>query len=83
MIIRGKKYKLEYAKIKNDGECTSPNEPNRKITINLGLNTKQRFDTILHELIHAALWDIKEDAVAELATDATRILFNEFEIKDK
>ena len=83
MIIRGKRYKLEYSDIKTNGECTSPNEPKRTIRLRIGLKTKDRFDTLLHEIIHAALWDLSEEAVAELATDATKILFNEFEIKEK
>lgn len=84
MIIRGKRYKLRYASnLSGLGECTSPSEPNRVIKIKKGLDTITRFEIILHEIIHAACWDLAEETVSELAEDATKILFKEFEVKDK
>ncbi len=31
-------------------------------------------NTIIHEVLHAGHWDLKEDAVEELANDIERIL---------
>jgi hypothetical protein len=84
MIIRGKQYKLRFvSNLKGLGECSSPSEPNRVIKIKKGLDTKTRFEIILHEIIHAACWDLAEETVEEMATDATTILFNEFTIEEK
>ena len=46
----------------------------RTIGIRSGLDEGQELDTTLHECIHAALPDLSEEAVTEIATDCARVL---------
>ena len=46
----------------------------RTIGIRPGLDEGQEMDTTLHECIHAALPDLSEEAVTEIATDCARVL---------
>jgi hypothetical protein len=46
----------------------------RTIGIRSGLDEGQDLDTTLHECLHAALPDLSEEAVAEIASDLARVL---------
>ena len=46
----------------------------RTIGIRSGLDEGQDLDTTLHECLHAALPDLSEDAVTEIASDLARVL---------
>jgi hypothetical protein len=46
----------------------------RTIGIRPGLDEGQEMDTTLHECLHAALPDLSEEAVAEIATDCAKVL---------
>ena len=56
------------------GECDSPDTPGKEIRIVRSLRGERRLAVILHEALHAGLWDTDEDAVNELADDAARLL---------
>jgi len=56
------------------GLCDPPTAKNKTIRIEPGQTPLLELDTIIHELIHAGLWDLDEEAVEELATDITVIL---------
>jgi hypothetical protein len=57
-----------------DGECDAPDMPGKEIRIRRGLRPERELDVLIHEMVHAALWDLDESAVEELATDITRAL---------
>jgi hypothetical protein len=46
----------------------------RTIGIRPGLDEGQDLDTTLHECLHAALPDLSEEAVTEIASDLARVL---------
>jgi hypothetical protein len=46
----------------------------RTIGIRSGLDEGQDLDTTLHECLHAAMPDLSEDAVTEIASDLARVL---------
>lgn len=48
-------------------------EPN-VIGIRPGIEEGQELDTTIHECMHAALPDLSEDAITEIATDLARVL---------
>lgn len=78
VTIRGRRWQIVEAKpsITNSrGECDHPNALNKMIRIHPRQDSEQeRLDTIIHEVLHAALWDLSEEAIAETATDLTIIL---------
>lgn len=58
-----------------DGECDPPTSLKREIRVNPDLTGVDELDVILHELLHASQWDLAEEAVAEIATDISRVLW--------
>ena len=76
VIIRGKAYRLRFADLPEDGDglCDPPDKPGKTITINKWLKGERRLDVIIHELLHAAFWDMDEVPVNDAATDIARVL---------
>ena len=74
MISDGKEeylYEIVYGtrKMKNKGWCYKPNIKGRgKIKIKPGLSSDVEADTIVHEILHAACWNLSEEVVNETAT---------------
>ena len=60
----------EYGYCDLEGDRGQP----RTIGIRPGLDEGLELDTTLHECLHAALPDLSEDAVAEIATDCAIVL---------
>lgn len=64
--IRGQRWRLRF--VNNLGNCEGICEkPTRTIRIARGYPEERILDSIVHELIHAALWDLDEEAVLETA----------------
>lgn len=79
VIIRGKKWAMRWVNRLaggNLGDCSPPDEPGRVIRIARGQSPESELDTIIHEILHAAHWDLDESAVKETAEDIARILCN-------
>lgn len=75
VTVRGKRWNLVFRKMKDyDGFCESPNHPGKRILIDRSLGTQQKLDALIHELIHAGIYDLCEDAVSPLATDIAKII---------
>lgn len=75
--IRGREYWLRFARIEGDeyGLCDNPRKrPPREIIIDDRLEGEKRLEIVIHECLHAACWDLAEDAVEETARDLARIL---------
>lgn len=58
----------------NIGECHD--QPKRELRIRRDLGEQMEMDCLLHEMLHAAFPDLKEDAVNESATDITKIMWD-------
>ncbi len=56
------------------GVCDRPDIVGKKITISKSIKGDKLVDTVIHELLHACLWDLDEEKVAEAATSITRVL---------
>ncbi len=64
--IRGQRWRIRF--VPNLGPCEGVcDKPSRTIRIAQGYPEKDTMDSIIHELIHAALWDLDEEAVGETA----------------
>jgi hypothetical protein len=79
ITVRGRRYLLRFVAVREMqnkgalGECDPPDRPGKEIRILKRLRGQERLDTIIHELLHAGHWDLKEDAVNELASDIARV----------
>ncbi|MGD9726555.1 MAG: hypothetical protein AB7L09_01170 [Nitrospira sp.] len=60
-----------------DGDCDSPTTKNKKIRIVKDLSEQRLLDAYVHELTHAALWDLGEGPVASLANAVAHELWND------
>jgi hypothetical protein len=60
------------------GSCDPPTKPNKEIKILSSLRGQEFLEVLLHEILHAALWDLDEEAVSETAEDAARAIWREF-----
>ena len=60
------------------GSCDPPTKPNKEIKILSSLRGQEFLEVLLHEILHAALWDLDEQAVSETAEDAARAIWREF-----
>ena len=75
VTIRGKRWKLVMGDPGRGtyGICDSPEVKGKKITIKKNLKGEKLFDTLIHEMLHAACWDMDEYAVAQTAADIARV----------
>lgn len=77
--IRGKVWDLSFSSEglgdDDDGFCDSPSRRGKRILIRPGLRPERELDVTVHEITHAALWDLDEEAVEEFATDLARALY--------
>ena len=78
--LRGRMWEVErVARLPggNRGLCDPPETVGKKIQILKRLKGEELIEVLFHEAIHACLWDIDEDAVAELAADAAKMIWKE------
>lgn len=79
--IRGKRYKICHKiNTTNDtrGMCDNPSSKNKAITIfmnKLEDGSLEQLEVYLHEMLHAAFWDIEEDGIYNAADDIAKILW--------
>lgn len=57
------------------GSCDAPSLPNKTIRVRPSLKGRVELDTHIHEMLHACLWDLDEEAVCESAEDIARALW--------
>lgn len=78
VTILGKRWRLRFCRFEDTtqlGECDSPDTTRKEIRIRHDLRGKQKLDTLLHELRHAADWGQSEQFVADEATQVANILW--------
>lgn len=88
IMIRGQRFQVRRRAevlvndIEVDGSCDPPQTGariQRFILIAEGLSKERELDVFIHEMLHAAVWDLDETAVAETATDIARALCQFYE----
>jgi hypothetical protein len=62
-----------------DGLCDPPEYARRRIRIRNDITGEVLFETMVHEMVHACLWDACETAVEESARDITRGILPDLE----
>lgn len=71
--IRGQRWRIRF--VPNLGDCEGVcDKPARTIRIALGYPDEQTMDSVIHEVLHAALWDLDEEAVEETANAVSSAL---------
>lgn len=78
VTIRGRRYRLlavPRLPEDRDGDCTSPSDKGRMIRYRRALRGQRKMEVLIHEMLHAALWDLDEQAVEETAHDLSRALW--------
>jgi hypothetical protein len=78
VTIRQKRWQLRFQKMKPKlyGECDPPSEQGKEIRIKRHLKGRIMLDTLLHELWHAAQWDLDETVIEEIATSVASVLWD-------
>jgi len=77
--VRGKVWRLVYTNGLGkgvDGDCDAPWTKKKQIRIRRGLSEQSLLDVYVHEVSHAALWDLGEGPVASLANAVAHELWN-------
>jgi hypothetical protein len=78
--LRGKLWDVEYVKRLPNGDrgvCDSPDTAGKKIQILARLKGQERLEVLIHEGLHACLWDLDETAITEIADDLARMIWKE------
>ena len=81
IVLRGKRYRIVLAsKLGSednplDGSCSDPNSPGKTIHYSVGLRGELRLDVLIHEMLHACFWDVREEGIEEAATDISHCLW--------
>jgi len=74
--FRGRVYTVREARLrKMAGDCNSPRCKNPQIRIQKDIGDRFELDTILHEGLHACLWDLDDEAVDKTAHALSRLLW--------
>lgn len=75
--MRGKVWGFHRRRLrgKYDGLCDPPDKPGKSITVDVRLRGEEELEVIVHELTHAAHWDMTEEAVESFARDVARVLW--------
>lgn len=74
--IRGRLWRVMFTRLRGqaDGYCDHPATARRRIRIHSGLPAERELTVLIHEALHAGLWDLSEEAVTELAEDLSGLL---------
>lgn len=76
--ILGKTYSLVFSRSMPEddyGSCDDPNTKRKRIRISKGLDEEKELDTLIHEMLHAAGWQLlSEEWVFAAARDIARVL---------
>lgn len=73
--IRGHEWSLRYVKkVDKKGHRGEADISSMKIKVKKGMSSLDTLEVTLHELLHAAYWDLDEEAITEAARDISKVL---------
>lgn len=76
--ILDKIWELKFLKLNKRherGRCDSPFSPNKKILIDSRLEGEEKLEVLIHEMLHAAFWNIDEWYIDKSAKDISHVLW--------
>ena len=78
-VFRNKRYKVCFVKKVDEegswGECDPPNKKNKKVKIRNNLSDKNTLTTAIDEAIHACIFDLDNEVVAEMSQSMSNFLW--------
>jgi len=78
VVMRGKRWRILWERTGKvpSGECQAPHVSNKAIRLDPRLLKRDAalLETVLHELLHAASWDLDEEVVHEYAEVTAKTL---------
>ena len=75
-LIRGRMWTIKRARlVASRGECDDPLGPGRVIKVAHNLKGEEELEVIIHEMLHAGLWDLDESVVETMGEDMARALW--------
>jgi len=81
--IRGARYTIKKARIKDLGQCQSPKTKNPTIKLNSKLKGDDLLRVLIHEVGHACLWDLDEEAIDETSIIMAQVITDFFEFTER
>jgi hypothetical protein len=80
--FRGRKFQILWKKPRKSskeetaahGACDCPADSGKRIYIHPNPNHEELLDTVIHESLHAAFWDLEETAVTQCCEDLRHLL---------
>lgn len=80
VTIVGKHWTLRYVPLRKiDGDCDAPTTPGKEIRVARRLLHRDRqqrlMETLVHECLHAANWNLSEEHVTQASSDITNVLW--------
>ncbi len=77
VTIRGKRWRVRFTQLPRgtDGECDHPDTPAKELRIRKGLSEQDTLETIVHEVLHAADFDKKEEWAEDVGRNLARLLW--------
>ena len=77
VTLRGRKWKVVFTRLPRgtDGECDDPRERGKEIRISTRLSEQDALETIVHEVLHAADFDKKEEWADDVGRNLARLLW--------
>ena len=77
VTIGGKRWTLQFKRIDDYGRCDPPTNRAKKISLSPGIKKDDvlYMETVLHEVLHAACWNLDEEIVGEYAHVAAKTLY--------
>ncbi len=76
VIVRGLPWSVVAVEMDSTwGMCDDPATEGREIWIDPRLSEEHELEICLHELLHAAFWDIDESVIEQVAKDFARVLW--------
>lgn len=74
--ILGKVWRLEFCdRLSDRGRCDSPTTKAKAIRVWSGLKGQEELEVLLHEMLHAAFWQVDEEFIDGSARDISAALY--------
>lgn len=76
ILLRGKSWLLSFAPLRKvDGFCDDPATRRKRIQVSSALTEERRLEVLIHEMLHACMWDAAEETVNDSARDIAAVLW--------
>jgi hypothetical protein len=77
VTIRGKRYELIFEKTPEEivGYCDPPTKLNKRIVVSPHQTEAEILRVLIHEMLHAAHWDMCEEAIDESSVGVADVLW--------